>query len=111
MKSARLLDCLASDFRRLRSLAAEADPDTGVPTCPGWTMSDLIHHVGMVYRLDAAGRPETKLGLCGTAAGMCHDDRVAAVILALRCDPDEAARRWIDHGPPLNAEELARIAA
>ena len=49
MESQRLRDCLEADFRRLRDVGAAADPGTGVPSCPGWTMADLLRHVGQVY--------------------------------------------------------------
>jgi uncharacterized protein (TIGR03083 family) len=55
MDSARYLDFLASDFTLLRAAAtATGDGDRGglslpVPTCPGWTMADLVRHVGEVY--------------------------------------------------------------
>lgn len=49
MESHRLRDCLEADFRRLRDVAARADPGARVPSCPEWTMSDLLRHVGTVY--------------------------------------------------------------
>src|SRR6185436_3745950 len=49
MESARLLDSLASDFDRLRKVATTADLAAPVPSCPGWTLADLIRHVGTVY--------------------------------------------------------------
>ncbi len=49
MESQRLRDCLEADFRRLREVAARADPGARVPSCPEWTMSDLLRHVGAVY--------------------------------------------------------------
>src|SRR4051794_15075580 len=48
MESERLLSCLAADFARLRSVAAH-DLNAAVPSCPGWTVTDLVRHVGMVY--------------------------------------------------------------
>jgi uncharacterized protein (TIGR03083 family) len=48
MEFSRLLDCLESDFTRLRSVVP-ANPDAAVPTCPGWTVTDLTRHVGQVY--------------------------------------------------------------
>lgn len=48
MEYSRFLDCLASDFDRLRAVVA-ADPSAAVPTCPGWTNADLARHVGQVY--------------------------------------------------------------
>jgi uncharacterized protein (TIGR03083 family) len=32
------------------SAAAEADLASAVPSCPDWTIADLIHHLGSVYR-------------------------------------------------------------
>jgi uncharacterized protein (TIGR03083 family) len=49
MESARLRECLASDFARLREITATTDQDRPVPSCPDWTLSDLVHHVGTVY--------------------------------------------------------------
>ena len=48
MEYARFLDCLAADFARLRALVP-TDPTAAVPTCPGWTVADLTHHLGEVY--------------------------------------------------------------
>jgi uncharacterized protein (TIGR03083 family) len=48
MEYSRFLECLDSDFDRLRAVAP-ADLDAAVPTCPGWTVADLTHHVGEVY--------------------------------------------------------------
>jgi uncharacterized protein (TIGR03083 family) len=48
MEFPRLLDCLESDFTRLRSVVP-LDPDAVVPTCPDWTVTDLTRHVGAVY--------------------------------------------------------------
>ncbi|SDI64468.1 TIGR03083 family protein [Actinokineospora alba] len=53
MDSQRYLDCLASDYARLRTIAASA-PDAEVPTCLPWTMSDLVRHVAQVYLHKAA---------------------------------------------------------
>jgi uncharacterized protein (TIGR03083 family) len=49
MKSQRLRDCLGADFHRLREVAAGADLGAAVPSCPGWTMADVLRHVGEVY--------------------------------------------------------------
>jgi uncharacterized protein (TIGR03083 family) len=48
MENPRLLDCLALDFARLRAVAPLA-PSAAVPTCPGWTATDLTRHVAEVY--------------------------------------------------------------
>jgi len=38
----------------LRSAAATAGPETAVPTCPRWTVSRLLGHLGRVYSWAAA---------------------------------------------------------
>jgi len=48
MENRRFLTCLADDYARLRAVAAK-DLDAGVPTCPGWTVADLVEHVAVVY--------------------------------------------------------------
>ena len=37
---------LVDENRLLAALAATADPDTPVPTCPGWSLRQLFRHVG-----------------------------------------------------------------
>jgi uncharacterized protein (TIGR03083 family) len=48
MEFSRFLDCLANDFARLRGVVA-IDLSAAVPTCPGWSVTDLTRHVGEVY--------------------------------------------------------------
>ncbi|HET9519208.1 MAG TPA: maleylpyruvate isomerase family mycothiol-dependent enzyme [Actinoplanes sp.] len=40
------LAALRADGPALLAAATEAGPDTPVPSCPGWTMADLVEHVG-----------------------------------------------------------------
>ncbi len=49
MDDSRFLECLSSDYGHLRDAAAAAEPTAPVPACPGWTMGDLVSHVGVVY--------------------------------------------------------------
>ncbi|ASW53329.1 maleylpyruvate isomerase N-terminal domain-containing protein [Plantactinospora sp. KBS50] len=49
MDRKRYLECLAADERRLRELAGGADLATPVPSCPDWTLADLVEHVALVY--------------------------------------------------------------
>jgi uncharacterized protein (TIGR03083 family) len=48
MDNSRLLECLAADYRRMRDVA-RGHLDAQVPTCPDWTVADLVRHVGTVY--------------------------------------------------------------
>ena len=49
MEPKRLLECLDADAARLREVAKGVDPSTGVPSCPDWSVADLVQHVGLVY--------------------------------------------------------------
>jgi uncharacterized protein (TIGR03083 family) len=49
MDESRYLECLAADHGDLRDAAASVDLTVAVPTCPGWTMGDLVFHVAEVY--------------------------------------------------------------
>ncbi|SCK40010.1 TIGR03083 family protein [Streptomyces sp. WMMB 714] len=48
MENPGFLECLDADFARMKA-AASRDLTAAVPTCPGWTASDLVRHVGEVY--------------------------------------------------------------
>ena len=41
---------LRRDGERLATVASFADPGAPVPTCPDWSLRDLVHHVGGVHR-------------------------------------------------------------
>jgi len=45
---------------RLAEAARAAAPATAVPTCPGWSLADLVRHTGAVHRWasDAVGTPD-----------------------------------------------------
>lgn len=48
MENTRFLECLAADKKRLREVAA-GRLDAAVPSCPDWTVRDLVNHVAEVY--------------------------------------------------------------
>ena len=58
------LAVLASEAKELAAAADEAGLDALVVTCPGWTISDLVLHVGEVHRwaTAAVASEATKLG-------------------------------------------------
>ncbi len=62
MDNDRLRECLDEDYTRLRKVAAGADLGARVPSCPDWTVADLVDHVAMVYLHKVAcikyGRPQ-----------------------------------------------------
>ena len=47
MERSRLLECLADDYRGCGS--RRGDLTAAVPSCPGWTVADLVRHVAEVY--------------------------------------------------------------
>lgn len=89
--------------------AACAGLDTSVPTCPGWTVRDLLAHTGMVHRWAAA---HVREGMAASSAAdhpAPGDEQVvdwfraghAELVAALRAAPDdlEAMRFLADAGP------------
>jgi hypothetical protein len=48
MDSADLLEFLAEDLARVRE-AASVDLSAAVPSCPGWTLADLLRHLAHGY--------------------------------------------------------------
>jgi uncharacterized protein (TIGR03083 family) len=49
MENSRFLECLDADYRRMHDLVAGADLAARVPSCPDWTVKDLVEHTAMVY--------------------------------------------------------------
>jgi uncharacterized protein (TIGR03083 family) len=49
MDESRYLECLAADYGDLRDAAASVELTVPVPSCPGWTVGDLVCHVAEVY--------------------------------------------------------------
>ncbi|GMQ98987.1 MAG: maleylpyruvate isomerase family mycothiol-dependent enzyme [Acidimicrobiia bacterium] len=50
MDSSLYLDSISSHGQRMSGAAALAGLDSPVPTCPDWTVRDLIVHTGVVHR-------------------------------------------------------------
>ncbi|MFE6308030.1 maleylpyruvate isomerase family mycothiol-dependent enzyme [Nocardiopsis sp. NPDC057823] len=48
------IDALAAEGRLLAEAAERAGLDAPVPTCPGWTVRDLLAHTGRVHRWAAS---------------------------------------------------------
>jgi uncharacterized protein (TIGR03083 family) len=54
MDAARFLVCLSADCGDLRDAATSVELTVPVPSCPGWTVGDLVVHVAQVYLHKAA---------------------------------------------------------
>lgn len=50
MEISEHVDALAEHGEALGAAAGKAGPTAGVPTCPGWTVRDLLEHIGQVHR-------------------------------------------------------------
>jgi uncharacterized protein (TIGR03083 family) len=48
MDNSRLLECLAADYARIRAVVP-GHLDPLVPSCPEWTVGNLVQHVGTTY--------------------------------------------------------------
>lgn len=64
---------IAIEAGSLRTAAASLNPDTPVPTCPGWTVQQLVRHLGrvfeMVIRVLQAADPQSPPGRVEPAPG------------------------------------------
>ena len=40
---------LRAEAAAFAAAVAQAPPDAPVPSCPGWTVTDLVHHLGSCY--------------------------------------------------------------
>jgi uncharacterized protein (TIGR03083 family) len=49
MDNARLLECLDADYRRMQDVLSRVDLGARVPSCPDWTVKDLVEHTARVY--------------------------------------------------------------
>lgn len=95
------LRATSQDFARLR---AAADPAAAVPACGGWTVTDLIAHLGAVEAWAAqilrTGAPaELATPPTAHAAAVALQDTAAAALAAALADTDPDAPVW-GFGPP-----------
>lgn len=97
------LEHLAHDGARIADLARE-HLEAAIPTCPGWTLQNLVEHLGMVHRwqteaarVDAGGFPDMSGAVLAPAEGSSWADWLQegvddAVRTMSTLDPD--APRW-----------------
>lgn len=114
MQIPELISVLQREGSLLTAAAVRSDPDTPVPTCPGWTMRDLVRHTGAVHRWATAHVVERLLhpvdGL-DPVVPVQPDDAVliewfvdghAALVRALRsADPDLVCWTFLPAPSPL----------
>ncbi len=83
MEVSELIQQLRADGERLTSVAASVDLAADVPTCPDWSVADLLHHLGGVHRwatgfVHGAGRQPEDGDLERFVGGWPQDDRLVA---------------------------------
>jgi len=103
-------DALGAAATVLRANAAAAGLDAPVPTCPGWTVRDLVAHQGMVHRWATShlrGMPHADPDAIGQAGLATPDllgwfDEGATELLQAIVDaPDDlAGRPFLRDAPP-----------
>lgn len=94
------LDALRCDGDALISAAAHS-PDAAVPSCPGWTTTDLLIHVCRIYRYVAAQavsaeraeRDTTEIAPADAAVSTADALAELLVVLA-EVDPSEPSWNW-----------------
>lgn len=77
--------------------AARREPSAAVPSCPGWTMPDLVNHIGRLHRW---------------VGGIVHERSQEAVdVRRIHDGPEEMQARiaWFEEGAEVLAESLAGI--
>lgn len=102
---ARYLELIASDARRLAAVAA-GHLDDPVPTCPGWTVTDVVTHTAEVYNHKVActllgRRPTEEEYAHGPAEGQdlleWFDASLATLLETLGSrTPESPAFTWYD---------------
>ncbi|MFM8305116.1 MAG: maleylpyruvate isomerase family mycothiol-dependent enzyme [Actinomycetota bacterium] len=108
MEPGRYLDVVRSESAGLVAAAERAGPDAAVPSCPGWTVSDLLVHVGTVQRWAArlvrsrASAPDSLAdiahpGDAGALAGWVRAGSADLVDACAATPPD--AEMWTFAGP------------
>jgi uncharacterized protein (TIGR03083 family) len=96
METQQLIDQLAHNSGRLADAAAAAGTDADVPTCPGWTVTDLLDHCvrgddwaraiaeqGRAGSTDRVLPAETDPSLQGDALVEAFRERAQALVAAL----------------------------
>lgn len=109
LEAPRVLELIAADAARVAALITEADPDRRVPSCPDWTLADLVKHLGAVHRRVTATvtrLPQRRLELSAAELGFPADwtaaprwfaEGAAALVEALgAADLDAPCYTWGD---------------
>jgi uncharacterized protein (TIGR03083 family) len=103
MENSRFLDCLTADYERIRAVVP-GNLDRLVPSCPEWTVADLVQHVGAVYLHKVATLREGAAPTQWPPSGLNDEEPVALLDRAYaeliaefsRRDPEDFSPTWYD---------------
>jgi uncharacterized protein (TIGR03083 family) len=103
MENSRFLECLAADYGRIRAVVP-GNLDRLVPSCPEWTVADLVQHVGTVYLHKVATMRDGAMPADWPPAGLNDEEPVALLDRAYaelmgefaRRQPEDSAPTWYD---------------
>jgi uncharacterized protein (TIGR03083 family) len=110
------VDAIATDSERVAELAGQDRLGVAVPSCPGWTLADLIAHLGEVQRFwaanvrtanPAAAWPEEAPPMDGDDPAGWMRQSTAELLGALRAAADTDPC-WTWWGNPATAGAVAR---
>jgi uncharacterized protein (TIGR03083 family) len=111
----RHLDAIRAGVAALSEHAVEAGWDAPVPTCPGWTVANLVAHQGLVHRWAARGLRGEDAGDIGSDEELLEtlpraellawlSDGAAELLDTLTTAPDDAEGVvFLDDAPPARA--------
>jgi uncharacterized protein (TIGR03083 family) len=95
-----LLDVLVQETAQVDRLVRGADLAAPVAACPGWTVYELVTHLGAIHRWAAEAtrtppdelppEPQEPSGLDGTALADWYAASAAELVEALSTDPEQA---------------------
>jgi uncharacterized protein (TIGR03083 family) len=98
----RFLECLDADYRRMHDVVSRADLGAPVPSCPAWTVKDLVEHTARVYlhKVESTrlGRePEEDPDLSGQTPLASFEDAYAKLAeMFATHDPSDHSGTWYD---------------
>ena len=103
MENSRFLECLEADYQRMRDVVSGADLATSVPSCPDWTVKDLVEHTAQVYlhkvaATELGGEPEDwPPDLSGQTPLASFEDAYAKLSeMFATHDPSDHSGTWYD---------------
>lgn len=96
LPDAAYADALERTAARVAELTARLDPDAGVPSCPQWTVRDVVAHLGGVHGwargIIAGGSPKDPRPEPDGELAQWYAGQAGALLEALRgADPDAPA--------------------